>query len=53
VTKLRREMVDPFQRREHQRRCAVAAGFGQPVDDALIVKPLQTLERERRQRYCS
>jgi hypothetical protein len=47
VNKLRREVVDQLQRRERQRRGAVTLWLWQPIDDALVVKPLQALERER------
>jgi hypothetical protein len=40
VNKLRREVVDQLQRRERQRRGAVTLWLWQPIDDALVVKPL-------------
>jgi len=48
VNKLARETVDQLQRRERQRRCAIALWPGQPIDDARVVKPLDPLEREGR-----
>jgi hypothetical protein len=43
-----REMVDQLQRRERQRRSAIALGLGQAIDDTFGVDQLQALERERR-----
>jgi len=44
----RREMIDQLQRRERQRRGAIALGPGQAIDDACGVEQFQTLERKWR-----
>lgn len=45
-----REMVDELQRGEGQRRGAIVLGFRLAVEDVLLVKHLETLEREQRAR---
>jgi hypothetical protein len=43
-----RELIDQLQRREEQRRGAIALGSGQAVDEVLIVDQIETLKREGR-----